>query len=83
MVLNPEKNKMLIRQKIDDLFNKGLLKMKQGIEYKALVRSFITAYPVSEFFIEKYIDKYYVSEGTIILKDGILHHPSNLENKEE
>jgi hypothetical protein len=69
---NPDKIKQRARIKMEDLINKILPGLPDGMNYNLFIKQIILSYPVSEFMVKKYVENYYLNDGILILKDGFL-----------
>ena len=79
MTSNPDKIKQRARIKMEDLINKMLPGLPNGMNYNLFIKQIILSYPVSEFMVKTYVENYYLKDGILILKDGFLMFPKKEE----
>lgn len=81
MPSNPNRPLRECRQNIDLLLTRGL-KKTGGLSYKRIVRESLLRFDVSQRAVENFIKEFYIEEGLVILKDGILYPQKEVEVKE-
>jgi hypothetical protein len=72
MPSNPNRPLRECRQSIDLTLQRGLKKVG-SLSYKDLVRESLLHFDVSQRFVEKFINEFYIDEGKVIIKDGVLY----------
>jgi hypothetical protein len=70
MSRNPQKDQLQARQFIQQKLDRLSI---EPISFNILIRIVLVKFPVSENMVKGFINKYYIEEGLIVEKEGMLH----------
>lgn len=81
MPTNIEAFRLKLRQHINKILTSDILNYEKGLNFSDLVRELSLSYPVSPFYIEQFIKKFYVETNIVIEKKGYLIFNKKKEEK--
>lgn len=66
---------------LDNFLTKDLPE-QEDISYNGLVKKMVLQFGVTTFFVDKWIERFYVAEGKVIIKEGIIAVPKKQKQGE-